>query len=303
MTSTRDLSSYLAPNRTPTTDDTPAFAQALAAGPGVVFIPAGHFRVQGICVPPGVTLQGSGMGTVLLPAGPGPVILQDNVHSFTIKDLSIQSSPHVAPCEPSSAHSHGILIKRCYAYRVTGVTVRGFGFAGIEITRTPLSLAQAAFCDGGMLSQITSSDNAIGVLFNTRGEYTVLSDSSLLRNQIGTVIHAGNCRLSACSICGNHDGVWIIDHENGSHGVITGSLINHNTRYALLARDMPNGMLITSCCFFYGQILAQRTKGLVISNCEIDVPVTFEQGEKNIFTNNHVLTDKSKIQLEPDTTT
>ncbi len=299
----RDITAYLASGRNAQTDDTPAFTSALAAGPGVVVVPAGHFRVQGICVPPGVTLQGSGMASVLLPAGPGPVILQESSHSFAIKDLSILSSPHVAPATPSSAHSHGLLIKRCYHYRITGVTVRGFGFAGIEITRTPLGHAEAAFCDGGMLSQITSSENAIGVLFNTRGEYTVLSDSSILRNQVGSIIHAGNCRITGCSISGNHDGIWIVDHENGSHGVISNCLVNHNTRYALLVRDVFNGMLITSCCFFYGEILIQRSVGILLSSCEADVPITFEHGKNNTFTNNCLIGAKAKITLEPDTRT
>jgi hypothetical protein len=311
MNTTRNIATYLPPDRATRSDhadDTHAFKEALAAGPGIVHIPAGHFRVAAITVPTGVTLQGSGDGTLLLPAPNhhGPVILQENAHSFAIKDLAIQSAPHIQPTVPSPTHSHGILIRRCHHYRINAVTTRGFAFAGIEITRTPLGLADAAFCDGGMLSQITSSDNAIGILFNTRGEYTVLSDSSLLRNQTGTIIHAGNCRLNACSISGNHDGIWIVDHENGSHGIISNCLINHNTRYALLARDMPNGMLINSCCFFYGAILAQRTQGLVISNCELDAPVTFEQGKNNAFLNNnhiHAWAGKPKIQLEPDTRT
>ena len=303
-TSRRDITTFLPPNRPANSDDTESFNTALSQGPGVVLIPAGHFRIQNICVPHGVTLQGSGPGTILLPAGPGPVIHQHDSHGFTIKDLTILASKSLTPGQPNPAHSHGILISKCYNYRITAITVRGFAFAGIEVTRTPLAFHESAFCDGGMLTQITASDNAVGVLYNTRGEYTVLSDSSILRNQIGLIIHAGNCRIANSCISGNHDGVWIVDHENGSHGIITGCLINHNTRYALFCRDMHNGMSISACCFFYGEILAQRCKGLIISNSQIDTPVTYEQGSENAFLNNHLFpSPKQVLKFEPDTRT
>ncbi|NSW56179.1 MAG: hypothetical protein HPY44_09200 [Armatimonadetes bacterium] len=60
-------------------DDSSALRKAPAEGPGMVMVGARTFRFSEITVPAGVTLAGTGPGTVIRPAAKGIVFRQEGV--------------------------------------------------------------------------------------------------------------------------------------------------------------------------------------------------------------------------------
>lgn len=285
----RSLETFL-PVNSADIDDSAAMQRALDAGPGVLQIGAGSYRMSNVKIPAGVTVQGEGAATVIQPADPAaPVFLQENTGNWTIRDLVIDGE---APAgnwqEREDRGQNGISITRCFGYQIVGVTVQHFRGVGVQISHTPLG-ENAPFCNGGNLDRLNVRGNFIGLRFDERAEYLNCCNLSAWHNRTGVVIHAGNVKIASSNICSNIDGVFVSDKTNGSHGVIDSTLINHNTRHALYAQNARNGMVISACCFFYGDIDLEDSQGVLISNSEICCNVFTRGKGVNRITGNYYI--------------
>ncbi len=280
-------------------DDSSAMKKALAVGPGLVRIGPGHYRLSEITIPTGVTVIGTGTGTVLQATGSKPVFKQSAVAGWRLRDVTVQGEATGPWKERTDQGAHGIVIEGCSNYEVTGTQIKDFAGVGLQITRT--NLQTSGFTNGGMVSSIATTGNYIGVRFDTRGEYVTASQLMCHYNVIGLVIHAGNTNISNSNIGSNTDGIVIDDRENGSHGSLTGCLVNHNDRYAILGKNVLNAMAISNCCFFYGTIQLENCLGVNVTSSLLGCNVKTSGDLPNRFAGNHVVTEGQRFDFAPAT--
>lgn len=280
-------------------DDSSALKKALAAGPGIVRIGPGHYRLSEVLIPAGVSLLGTGHGTVLQATGSKPVFKQTAVSDWRLRDVTVHGEATGPWQQRTDAGAHGIVIEGCWNYEVTGVQIKDFAGAGLQISRT--NLPNSGFSNGGIINAIVASGNFIGVRFDTRGEYVTASQLMCQHNVTGVTIHAGNTNIANSNIGTNTNGIIIEDHENGSHGSLTGCLVNHNERYALLARNSLNAMAISNCCFFYGTIQLENCEGFNITSSLLGCNVRTIGDLPNRFAGNHVSGEGQLFEFAPAT--
>jgi hypothetical protein len=271
----------------------------LNSGPGVVRIGPGTYRIHAVTIPENVTVVGAGPATILQAFDSRPVFVQRNVKSWRLKDVAIHGEATGPWNRRQDYGAYGVLIEGSSSYEVSGIVIRNFDGAGLQIHRT--NLAGAGFADGGTLSRIVAAGNFIGVRFDTRAEYITASQFDCNHNLTGLVIHAGNTNIANSNIGNNVDGIVILDHENGSHGSLTGCLANHNQRYALLARNAGNGMAISNCCFFYGAIRLENSRGVNITSSLISAAISTEGPEFNRIAGNHIIPLTFRFEFAPAT--
>ena len=280
-------------------DDSSALQKALNAGPGIVRIAPGTYRIQAVTIPENVTVIGTGPATILQAYEAQPAFLQQNVTAWRLRDLVIQGEATGEWQERTDRASHGMVIDGCWGYEVSGVTIRNCDGAGLQITRT--NNQASGFTDGGMLTHITARDNFIGVRFDTRAEYITASHLHCHHNVTGLMIHAGNTNIASSNIGENIDGLVIADHENGSHGSVTGCLVNHNQRYAVWAKHVDNGMAISNCCFFYGTVRLENSCGVNITSGLISASIATEGPGFNRLSGNHIIPLTWTFEIAPST--
>ena len=278
-------------------DDTAALRKALAAGPGVVHIGPGFYRFGDVLVPSGVSVVGARGASIVRSSGPGVIFLQKSVSDWTLRDLVLDGQAKGEWRKRTDQGRCGIHTSQCSGFEIAGVTVRNFNGAGVQLTRT----ASSGFCDGGTLERITAVGNYVGVRLDERAEYVKAAKLTCVNNVIGCVIHAGNTTLAASNLGYNVDGLVIEDKDNGSHGTVSNCLINHNRRYALLARNVRHGMAVGGCCFFYGSILLENSVGVNLTAGLIGCPVTSTGSGANRIAGNHVILKTGPWQLSPST--
>lgn len=280
-------------------DDSSALKKALAAGPGTVRLGAGIFRVGGVSVPEGVTLVGEGKATLLRGNGDAAVFRQVNAGGWAVRDLVLDGEATGDWHKREDTGKCGIRVEGCWDFEISGVTARNFAGAGVDIGTS--NLTHGAFTHGGTLARVTATGNAVGVRFSRRGEYVTATQLNCYRNAAGCVIRAGNTNIATSNFGSNVDGVVIDDLENGSHGSITGCLVNHNERYALLGRGVQYGMAISNCCFFYGTVRLERCSGVTIAGGLLSCNVETEGPDANRIAGNHIIPEKFRFTFAPAT--
>ena len=282
-----------------TRDDSSAMNTALTAGPGIVHIGPGHYRLSDVSIPDGVTVVGTGTATILHAAGSKPVFHQKGLSGWRLRDVTVQGEATGPWQQRTDLGAHGIVIEGCFNYEVSGVQIKDFAGVGLQIART--NIQTSGFTNGGIISAIATTGNHTGVRFDTRGEYVTASQLMCHYNVIGVTIHAGNTNIANSNIGSNTDGILIVDHENGSHGSLTGCLVNHNERYAILARNVDNAMAISNCCFFYGTIHLEDCEGINVTSSLLGCNVTTAGKLPNRFAGNHVSGEGQKFEFAPAT--
>lgn len=280
-------------------DDSTALQRALDAGPGVVRIGPGTYQINAVSIPSNIELIGSGPSTMLQTRERRPVFNQQGQTGWRLRDVSLKGSTSGDWQKRTDQGAHGIVIDGGWDYEVSGVTIEDFDGAGIQIGHT--NNQAAGYAAGGVLTRVTAKENFVGVRFDTRAEYITASHLHCHHNVTGMVVHAGNTNLSNSNIGENIDGLVISDHENGSHGSVTGCLINHNQRYALWANEVRNGMAITNSCFFYGTIKLEKSCGVTISSGLISASISVAGEEFNRISENHIIPLDWTFAVSPST--
>ncbi len=285
-------------------DDTQAFIQALQDGPGVVQVPSGTFYCSEISIPAGVTLTGEGPATILRSRNHKPIISQKGVDNWTIRDLSFVGSAsgdwHLRRDEGESA----ISVFDCRAFSISGVAARDFNGAAIQLEKTMVKLERRYPTSRAHLHQITVEGSYIGVRFDTRAEYINASHLNCSFNVLGCAIHAGNVQIAASGFSNNVDGMLIEDKENGSHGCVTGCILNHNDRFALHCKNVTNSMAIDGCALFYGAIKLEKCVGVNLTSGMISCTVDAKDNTlANRIAGNFVIEDPPgyKFEFSPET--
>lgn len=279
-----------------TSNDSSALRKALADGPGVVYVGPGFFRWREVTIPSNVAVVGAGTATVVRSSGPKRIFAQRGVHEWSLRDLVLDGEAPGDWHKREDSGQNGLFVTGCWGYEIVGVTLRNFNGAGLQIEHSG-----AGWANGGNLDRVTAIGNYVGVRFDTRAEYINAKALGCYNNVVGCVIHAGNAKITASNFTTNIDGLLIEDKENGSHGSISNCLLNHNERYALLARNVKYGMAISDCCFFYGTILLENCVGVNLTNGILSCNVKTVGEGANRVAGNYVIPESWSFEFSPST--
>lgn len=282
-------------------DDTVALQKALAAGPGVVSVGPGEYRWGDVTVPAGVTLIGAGSSTVVRSNGAKQIFNQNGVASFSIRSIALDGGETADWHERKNEGKNGIAITASRDFEIVDVKLRNFNGTGLLITyNAPRGPGHAGL---GSLSGITAERNYTGIWFGVRGEYLNAGDLTCNENITGAIINAGNVKIVNSNFVNNLDGMLISDGENGSHGIISSSMFNHNERFALLCRGVQYGMVIDGCAFFYGTLQLENSTGVNVTDGLISCEVkTMGEGAFiNRIAGNYVIPEAWKWTLSANT--
>lgn len=274
-------------------DDTSALRNALARGPGIVRVGKGYYRWGDVQIPEGVTLAGQGKATIIRSNGAMCIFRQANVGDWVLRDLVLDGEATGSWRKRKDAGKSGLFTEGCRSFEVIGVTGRNFEGAEFQFTRSKGT-------NGGCLDRLSATGCYAGVRFGFRGEYLTATKLNCDSNVVGCAIHAGNTSIATSSFCGNIDGMLIEDKENGSHGTVANSLFNHNDRYALISRNVKNGMAISNCCFFYGTLQIEDSAGVNITSSLVSCSVHTSGSSINRFAGNHIIPLKWKFTFGPN---
>ena len=297
-------------------DDTAAMTAALNAGPCIVNIAPGYYRIGSVTIPEKVILVGSGGSTIIRSNGAKRIFNQSGVGHWAIRDLVLDGQTKFG-ADPSSDigmqslygkdgnsipdnNQTGLFIEKCYAFEIRNIVAHHFEGKAIEISQSDLS--SGAFCNGGTICSLTLYHNNIGIAFSERAEYITATHIKSYRNVIGCIINGGNITIGESTFCTNETGILLQDKENGSHGAIVNCLINHNMKYAIVAKDVRNGHNFVGCSIFDGTLKMENCRGIKIASGTLDCSIAIDCNEVNQISGNFVSNGYMKIcQISPNT--
>jgi len=282
-------------------DDSQALRRALADGPGIVQLPSGYFRCGDICVPESVTVQGAGPATVIRSSGPAAIFRQEGVYRWVIRDLVLDGEAEGDWKGRRDLGRSGLRVERCKSWEITGVRLSDFEGAALHILHNDASGPEIGWCDGGNLERITAERSFVGVHFDVRAEYGNAAQLSCYHNVTGCAVHAGNAKLTASNFCSNLTGLYIEDGDNGSHGSVSNCLINHNEKMGLHCRQARNGMTISNCCIFCGELIIEDCAGVNLTSGIISCDVRVRGDAANRISGNYIIPGEYRFEMAPPT--
>ena len=274
-------------------DDTVAMRAALAAGPGLVRIGPGHYRFGDVTIPAGVTVVGTGRGTVVHKSDAKTIFRQDKNNNWILRDLVFDGGAEGVWKERKDLGESAILVKSSIEWEISGVVVRNVSGAGIQMTGV---YSSSPWKTNGTIANVQATGCYAGVRFDERAEYINASALGCWENVIGLVIHGGNVKVTNSNFNSNLTGVLIEDKSNGSHGSITNCLVNHNLKYSLHCRNVTNGMPVNACCFFGGTMLIENCKGVTVTSGIISCPVKVTGKSVNRIADNYIISGSLTLE-------
>lgn len=146
--------------------------------------------------------------------------------------------------------------------------------------------------------------NVGGVGFYISGQYTKLIGCETYGCATGLVMDAGNIVAVGCNFsASNTKGVHVTSNANGAandaHCVLDGCNLNHNDAGSpgLYVENIDNGLVVTGCHIYYGNIQLVGSKGVRFVGCQIDVDHIYFDGSTgtSFDTNTFALSNTNTI--------
>ena len=267
-------------------DDTAAMRAALAAGPGVVRIGPGHYRLGDVTIPADVTVKGTGRGTVIHKGGATTIFRQDKGNGWILRDMVLDGGAEGDWKERKDLGETGVLVASSIGWEISGLVVRNVSGAGVQMK---WAYSSSPWKTNGTIMNVQAMGSYVGLRFDERSEYINASALGCWENVIGCVIHGGNIKITNSNFNSNLTGIFIEDKDNGSHGSITNCLVNHNVEYSLRCASVVNGMSVDACCFFSGTMLIENCQGVSVTSGIISCPVKVAGKGVNRIAGNYVI--------------
>ena len=268
-------------------DDTAALTAALAAGPGVVRIGPGYYRIGNVTIPSKVSVVGAGAATVIRSNGAKRIFNQVRVSEWMLRDLVLDGQ--AKRVRDAKQGSYGIYVEKSYGFDIRNVTAHHFEGAAVEFAFTD----RAVWQNGGTISGLTVHHSYAGIVFNTRAEFITATQIKSYSNKFGCILNAGNVLISDSFFNANDVGFWLKDKANGSHGSVSCSHFVHNRRHAILAEDVVWGHSFIGCNIGGGgDIKLVNCKGIRITSGWIECALIIKGEKANLILGNYMIENR-----------
>lgn len=258
-------------------DDTAAITSALnalaALGGGKLELGAKRYTtLTGIAIPAstyGISIVGQGSASQLYTPNNITVLTAHQEHTF-LRDFDIVGNSTGAAQDgihnwvgTSGTSDWACVNVRCLNL---GGTAFYIYYAGPTAEQAPmLSGCLATSCGTGFV------DGA---------EYAMLINCVATLCARGCEVDCGNFIINGCNFSNNTKNLYVTGGGNDGHGTIANTLLNHGVRAIEIGTvgGLTNGILITGCQAFYGDILLKSTNGVRLLKNFIDVTDIYFDG-------------------------
>ena len=95
--------------------------------------------------------------------------------------------------------------------------------------------------------------------------------------------------------------LYIEDGNNGSHGAVSNCLINHNEKVGLHCRRARNGMTISNCCIFCGELIIEDCAGINLTSGIISCDMRIRGDRANRVSGNYIIPGEYRFEMPPPT--
>jgi len=247
------------------TNDTAAFVNAIATGKPV-YVPNGTYLIDGnsLTLSADQKILGNGDKSVIKCLDNNTALQMGN--GSRAINLKFTGSGVSGANAQKAINLNGISYAKvlgCTFYNIAG-TEGSSGGGGIFTGQS----GNANYY-GSIISDCHFISNNVGINVSDRGEYSNVSNCTLIDNTIGVYYRGGNVNFSNCIIIYNATGVKMRGGTNHAHSVFSGCAINHNTT-SLDCDSVVYGHQFTGCMFYYGNANFVSCIGMRFTGCDID---------------------------------
>ena len=262
-------------------DDTVAVQAAItAAGPGVVFFPAGTYIVSNVTTPGARCFMGEGPGSVIqMKTGATGYMINCGVYQVQMQDLTLYGGSDVSRKSSQQAGTQsGLCLTAQQAginQRLSRLTVHGFNLYGVYFYDTTNPAAR----DGGaVVSDCTFYYNNYGLASVAgKAEYWRVEACHFYHNWWSLYVLDGNVTICNNIVNDNCYGITFVGGggtiPNDGHSNVVSCLVNHNGSSFYLDSILI-GLNVVGCQIFQGNLQVIRSRGVRFMDCEID-PTAF----------------------------
>lgn len=308
----------------PGTDDTAAFANAIASGQAV-YVPktAGYFSITNLT---NSTLIFGGGRILMRPTSTnfaiyfGMMAHSGNGYAGTnvdwsgigMQDIELWGggtnflgglgNRHGVNFNP---YGQGNILQNCY--------IHGFNGVGVQSTSTKPFAGVPPFLDidqaPGVLNNVTVSNcyygfhyvggQPVGIPASSDvylSEYLRSQGLMATGNKVGMWLEAGNNQIMNSHFSRNTNGFLITSNQNNGHGAFIGGSINHNDGSGVIASNISFGFVFQGVNMFFNSLYLTNCDGILYQGGIFDNgTVTFGGGGANVFRDNEWLTGAPSI--------
>lgn len=277
------------------TDDTAAIQSALAVSTNV-YLPSGTYIVSNLTVVLDKThIFGDGVGSILkMKAGSTGFILTVGANRVYIESMAYAGSVATSQklvASPTGAQN-GIRLDAERESFINDVSVYGlssvglyFSISGVSDRKSHLTLTNTNIFNNWCGIQDASSTGVIGT-----AEYIRVASVDVNNNYFGILTTSGNQMFNDIKLTDNGYGIWLEgdNSSNNGHGVLSNSLMNHNT-VSIYAHNVTIGYVFSGNNIFEGDITLDGSNGISIENGILDAnTIHLKGGGINYIRNNYV---------------
>ena len=236
-------------------DDTEMIQDALDTV-GYIFLGPGEYLIDGIEMPEGSSIVGSGPATKLYVA--------EGTNKFGIKGDNHCSVSNFAIYGGDSMRATtegtriGILLGEksdLRDFKISNVHFSGFDFAGLYLNNVGFGSLRTVLATGCTFEKCYA-----GARMGYHGEYASFTSCMFNENYRGVMDNGGNNMYGSCGFNGNFDGLYMdgTDNPNNGHGQCVGSSFNHSAAdggVGIRLKNITNGYVFSGCYIWSGMNL------------------------------------------------
>jgi hypothetical protein len=190
----------------------------------------------------------------------------------------------------AGSSQHGISVGAYLGFLAINVHTYGLGGRSFNVTASAGNFQGQAFI--GCTARLNLNPGGTG--FYVSGQYAKLIGCETYGCAVGLVMNAGNIVAVGCNVnASNTTGVHVTSNASGAsndaHCVLDGCNINHTdtNNDALYVEDITNGLVVTGCHIYYGDIYLESSDGVRFVGCTIDVDnIYFDGSQGTAFNTN-----------------
>lgn len=226
-----------------------------------------YFSSTSIVLPDNAVLSGMGALSIISTTANISLISIQGINT-TVQDLTLKGNDTGAAQDLYSMVGNGAFTLYRYGAILENVLLLDAGRAGVYVTNVVGSSSGTKHEGGFRGNSVRASSCAIGFLFDTRGEYSSMTNCHADNCvSYGVRMNSGNNNWTGGAINDNLVGVYLGSGTNDGHSVMSGTKINHNGTN-VQSVSTANGYMFDGCMLYAGNVSLNGATGIKFHSCE-----------------------------------